>query len=99
MAYPKKNVFHLQFAVGEFDMVISDPETVTCEIYEIKHSCRHVPQQCRHINDSSKCEAAAFRYGKITKKAVIYRGSDVRDDEISWINVESWLRQLPYSTF
>ena len=99
MAYPKKNVFHLQFAVGEFDMVISDPETVTCEIYEIKHSCRHVPQQCRHINDSSKCEAAAFRYGRITKKAVIYRGSDVRDDEISWINVESWLRQLPYSTF
>ena len=36
----KKNceVFRLQFAIGEFDMVVFDPEEETCEIYEIKHS-------------------------------------------------------------
>ncbi len=33
-----KEVFKLQFAVGEFDMVVFDPSNLSCEIYEIKHS-------------------------------------------------------------
>ena len=47
----KKNceVFRLQFAIGEFDMVVFDPKEETCEIYEIKHSDKIVLQQCRHL--------------------------------------------------
>jgi hypothetical protein len=38
LAYPKKKVFKLQFAIGEFDMVVFDPKELNCEIYEIKYS-------------------------------------------------------------
>ena len=73
----KKNceVFRLQFAIGEFDMVVFDPEEETCEIYEIKHSDKIVLQQCRHLLDKQKCEDTAFRYGTIIGKYVIYRGA------------------------
>jgi hypothetical protein len=93
-AYPEKNVFRLQFTIGEFDMVIADPGTVTCEIYEIKHSKEAVPEQYRILNDSRKCSDTAFRYGTITKKCVIYRGKPFKDGNISYINVEDYLKQL-----
>ena len=48
-------VFRLQFAIGEFDMVVFDPEEGNCEIYEIKHSREVVPEQCRHLLDKQKC--------------------------------------------
>ena len=37
IANPKKQVFQLQFAIGEFDMVVADKINVICEIYEVKH--------------------------------------------------------------
>lgn len=43
LANPKKQVFVLQFAVGEFDMAVFDPAAASCEIYEIKHSTEIVP--------------------------------------------------------
>ena len=73
----KKNceVFRLQFAIGEFDMVVFNPDEGTCEIYEIKHSKEVVPQQCKHLLDEQKCKDTEFRYGTITGKYVIYRGA------------------------
>ena len=38
IAHPQCEVFKLKFAVGEFDMVVFDPDTASCKIYEIKHS-------------------------------------------------------------
>ena len=38
LANPKKQVFVLQFPVGEFDMVVFDPVAGSCHIFEIKHS-------------------------------------------------------------
>ncbi len=75
-ALPRRDceVFRLQFAVGEFDMVIFDSASGSCEIFEIKHSRKAVPQQCRHLLDKEKCRQTAFRYGPIRRKAVIYRG-------------------------
>ena len=54
----KKNceVFRLQFAIGEFDMVVFNPDERTCEIYEIKHSKEVVSKQCRHLLDEQKCK-------------------------------------------
>ena len=91
-AQPSRQVFRLQYAVGEFDMVVWDPQELTCELYEIKHSSESVPQQYRFLADSAMCEAAAFRYGRITGKAVIYRGEDTSDSGIEYINVESYLK-------
>ena len=42
---PYKDVFTLQFSIGEFDMVVFDKETLSCEIYEIKHSKEVIDKQ------------------------------------------------------
>ena len=75
-AFPKKEVFVLKFAIGEFDMVVFDPTTSSCEIYEIKHSMEIVPQQYRHLIDEKKCADTEHRFGSITGKYVLYRGAD-----------------------
>lgn len=93
-AYPKKEVFKLTFAVGEFDMVIFDPEQVSCEIFEIKHSSVAVPQQYRHLIDWQKCKDTEFRYGTIKGKYVIYRGESKIDGEVKYLNVEEYLKGL-----
>lgn len=95
-------VFRLQFAVGEFDMVVFDPDAGSCEIYEIKHSDEAVPQQCRHLLDAQKCKDTEFRYGPITGKYVIYRGeitslakvSEDATEDVIYLNVEEYLKRL-----
>ena len=94
MAYPDKEVFRLQFAIGEFDMTVVDPVSITTEIYEIKHSAEMVPEQYKNLTDEEKCRATEFRFGTITKKAVIYRGEDAIDGDIQYLNVENYLRFL-----
>ena len=100
----KKNceVFRLQFAIGEFDMVVFNPEKGTCEIYEIKHSKEVVPQQCKHLLDEQKCKETEFRYGRITGKYVIYRGVTTSlvqagvetQEDVTYLNVEEYLKTL-----
>lgn len=95
LAFPKKEVFVLQFAIGEFDMVVFDPATSSCEIYEIKHSTEVVPQQYRHLIDEKKCADTEHRFGPITGKYVLYRGVDLElDNGINYRNVEKYLKQL-----
>ncbi len=35
-------------------MVVQDPKTLSCEIYEIKYSNQRAREQYRHINDEEK---------------------------------------------
>lgn len=88
------DVFRLQFAVGEFDMVIADREAVTCEIYEIKHSNQVHPEQYKNLNDTDKTEATKFRFGEIISRNVIYRGDTTDVGGIHYINVEEYLKSL-----
>ena len=92
MANPGKQVFVLQFPVGEFDMVVFDPDAGCCQIFEIKHSTEAVPQQYRHLIDAEKCAQTEHRYGTITEKTVLYRGEDRVIGEIRYRNVEEYLR-------
>ena len=94
LANPKKQVFVLQFPVGEFDMVVFDPEGGCCQIFEIKHSEEAVPQQYRHLADEKKCAQTEHRYGPITGKFVLYRGKSQVVDGIQYQNVEEYLRTL-----
>lgn len=97
-AFPKKEVFVLKFAIGEFDMVVFDPITSSCEIYEIKHSIELVPQQYRHLIDEKKCADTEHRFGPITGKYVLYRGADYKaENGIHYRNVEEYLKQLKTS--
>ena len=88
----KKQVFVLQFAVGEFDMVVFDPAAASCEIYEIKHSAEIVLEQARHLIDPEKCTMTEHRYGPIKKKTVLYRGTTQDVDGIRYVNVEEYLK-------
>ena len=98
----KCEVFRLQFAIGEFDMVVFNPDEGTCEIYEIKHSKEVVPQQYKHLLDEQKCKDTEFRYGTITGKYVIYRGATTSLvqagvetlDDVTYLNVEEYLKNL-----
>lgn len=94
MARPDCHVFKLQFAVGEFDMVVANSENATCEIYEIKHSEIVAKEQYRHLKDIKKCRDTEFRYGTIVSKNVIYRGATQVVDGINYLNVEEYLREL-----
>lgn len=98
----KCEVFRLQFAIGEFDMVVFNPDEGTCEIYEIKHSKEVAPQQCKHLLDEQKCKDTEFRYGTITGKYVIYRGATTSlvqagvetSEDVTYLNVEEYLKKL-----
>ncbi len=94
LAYPHKDVFKLQFAVGEFDMVIHDPKNLTCEIFEVKYSKEVVSNQYRHIIDAERCAETEHRFGTITGRYILYRGESTRSDEVEYINVEEYLRSL-----
>ncbi|MBO7377197.1 MAG: ATP-binding protein, partial [Clostridia bacterium] len=89
-----KEVCRVQFAVGEFDMVVYDPAALTCEIYEIKHSAEIVPEQYRHLIDEGKCAAAEHRFGEITGKYLIYRGAPAETAGVRYLNVEEYLKSL-----
>lgn len=94
IAKPGKKVFKLQFAIGEFDMVVHDPKALTCEIYEVKYSKERVPEQYRHITNEEKCAMTEHRYGEITGRYVIYRGQSGDADGVRYLNVEEYLKSL-----
>ena len=91
---PKQQVFVLQFPVGEFDMVIFDPDAGNCKIFEIKHSDKVVSTQYRHLVDIKKCADTEHRFGTILGKYVLYRGENKIIDGIQYLNVEEYLRNL-----
>ena len=94
LANPKKKVFKLQFAIGEFDMVVFDPKELNCEIYEVKYSKEAVEEQYRHLDDEEKCAMTTHRYGDIKRKYVIYRGENTSCGDIHYLNVEEYLKSL-----
>ena len=89
------SVFKLQFAAGEYDMVVADADSACCKLYEIKHSAEADENQLRHLTDESKLSATERRYGTITARTVLYRGKDfVHDSGITYRNVASYLKSL-----
>lgn len=94
IAFPKCEVFKLVFARGEFDMVVFDPDSASCSIYEIKHRTEAVEAQYRHLVDEEKCAATEFRFGSITGKYVIYRGESKKTNDINYVNAEEYLKGL-----
>lgn len=91
----QRDVFKFKFAVGEFDMVIYDRKTNTCEIYEVKHTCNSSDGQFKHLINKEKIALTEQRYGKITKQCVLYRGKSFdRGNGVLYQNVEQYLKGL-----
>ena len=88
-------VFKLQFAAGEFDMVVYDTEENCCDIYEVKHSEKAIPNQYRHLTDEEKCRQTERRFGNIRGRYVLYRGKDAETEAgVIYQNVENYLKSL-----
>ena len=94
LACPDKKVFTLQFAAGEFDMVCFDPYSLSCSIFEIKHSSEMAPEQYRHLTDAAKLAETAYQYGEIQGKFVIYNGPANSMEDIQYLNAEEYLLGL-----
>ncbi|MBQ9448535.1 MAG: AAA family ATPase [Acholeplasmatales bacterium] len=94
IAKPSMDVFKLQFADGEFDMVISDPDKMESEVYEIKYSKDAVKDQARHLLNKEKCDETEYRFGHIRKKVVLYRGESKTIEGIEYQNIEEYLKQF-----
>lgn len=94
LANPRKEVFKLQFTVGEFDMVVFDPESASSKIFEIKYSTQIVEQQYQHLVNEEKCAQTEHRFGKIEGKYVIYRGLTQEVSGIHYVNVEEYLDNI-----
>lgn len=89
-------VCKLQFASGEFDMLVYDREENCCAAYEIKHSRQTAPEQARHLRDAEKCALTERRFGKLVGKYVLYLGeSQDPADGILYRNAEEFLKGLP----
>ena len=90
-----RRVFKMTFAGAEFDMVIFSDKTNSCECYEIKHSDQIVERQTQYLTDEECLRETERRFGPITKRCVIYRGSDVElENSIVYKNVEDYLKNL-----
>ena len=93
-----QKVFKLSFDYGEFDMLVYDEEQDSCSAYEIKHSDKIVDNQYKNLEDEHLCEQTERRFGKIVRKAVIYRGENTAlENDIEYINAEEFLENLPLS--
>lgn len=89
--YPDKEVFKLKFAIGEYDMVIFDSKSLSCETYEIKYGKDVYPSQYQHLINEDKLKVTEFNYGDIKRRCVIYNGESHIDNGIEYINVDEYL--------
>lgn len=90
----EKRAFKLILSRREIDMVIYDTQTNDCEEYEIKHSRKMVPEQTRALLDEELNTEIEAKYGKVVRRCVIYRGESKLDGEVSYLNVEEYLKSL-----
>ena len=80
---------------SEFDMFIYHASGNICEAYEIKHSRERAARQYHVLEDLELCGDAERKYGPITIRCVLYRGSDMAlENGVIYRNVETWLKQL-----
>ena len=89
-------VCKLQFASGEFDMLVYDREENCCAAFEIKHSSKVVSEQARHLRDEEKCALTRRRFGELAGRYVLYLGEDLdAGDGVAYRNAERFLNTLP----
>lgn len=92
-------VCKLQFASGEFDMLVYDRQENCCAAFEVKHSSKVVPEQARHLRDEAKCELTQRRFGALVGRYVLYLGGDMdMEDGVVYRNAEKFLETLPEFT-
>ena len=89
-----RRAFKLFLSRREFDMAIYDSQENTCEEYEIKYSTERVQEQARALLDDELNKEVEKKYGRITRKCVIYRGESGEEGSVEYLNAEEYLKSL-----
>ena len=89
-----KRVFKLYLSRMEFDMVIYDTQSDTCEEYEIKHSTEKVPEQTRALLNEELNKEVEAKYGQVMRRCVIYRGQSSTEGDVEYLNVQDYLKSI-----
>lgn len=89
-----KRVFKLYLSRMEFDMVIYDTQSDTCEEYEIKHSTEKVPEQTRALLNEELNKEVEAKYGQVMRRCVIYRGQSCTEGDVEYLNVQDYLKGI-----
>ena len=89
-----KEAFKLEFAVGEFDMVIYDQDSDTCDVFEVKHAKEPHPAQARFLLAEDCCALCERVVAPIRKRVVLYRGEACVRDGVEYQNVAEYLKGL-----
>ena len=80
---------------GEIDMVVFDKNKKTSTLFEIKHSKQvSLVEQSKNLNDESLLSSLIKNYGEIKSKNILYNGKDLSKDNIHFLNVVSYLKNL-----
>ncbi len=94
-AGPEQRVFKLQFAAGEFDMVVYNKRENRCAVFEVKHNKESVPEQRRHLINEENLSLAGKRFGAISHRYVLYQGEPfVTAEGVEYVNVGAYLQRL-----
>lgn len=94
-AGPEQKVFKLQFAAGEFDMVVYDKRKDYCAVFEVKHSEKPAPEQRRDLTNEENLLLTEKRFGEILRRCVLYQGQPfVTAEGVEYANVGSYLKEL-----
>lgn len=90
-----KEVIQFRFENHEYDMVIYDRKSNTCETYEIKHTSEPFHMQYRHLENEDFINATEKKFGKIKRRCVLYKGQNyVEENGVEYKNVEEYLIEL-----
>ena len=85
-----------KYRSAEIDMVVV--KDCGCELYEIKNSDKIVKNQSRWLRNTEVINEVSRLYGKVIKRAVIYRGKsevvNIEGTDIEYINAEGYLEGL-----
>ena len=89
-----QEAFRHEFATGEYDMVVYDEPSGTCDIFEVPFCHTRHSAQRRHLT-GDMCGTACRRVvAPIRRRVVLYRGKPGFEDGIYYENVENYLSGL-----
>lgn len=90
-------VRRLRFKDGAVDMMVYDEGSDSCILVDVEYTDRRMKDQSRHIADKAKNDAVAARFGRISRRIVMYLGEPGTVDGIKYVDVSAYLRGLPGS--
>lgn len=90
-------VFKMQYATGEFDMVVYDTRDNNCTLCEVRGTNLAIRNRFRRVPDAEKYRQIEKRFGTITEKIMLCRDPNLMaGDGNKYCRIEDYLRSLSF---